>query len=64
MPNPDWDNASMDKKLEMLRDDIGRIFDHLNRIIADVGATDALLKQVAKAVETIERQQPKAAKKK
>jgi hypothetical protein len=71
MPNSEWDSATTDKKLEMLRDDIGKIFDYLNRIIHDVGsahqtgrANDALLKEVAKAVEAIEKQLPKAAKKK
>jgi hypothetical protein len=62
MPNSDWDSASTDKKLEMLRADIERIYKVVNAVMGDVSAThqtvrsnDVLLKEVAKAVETIEK---------
>jgi hypothetical protein len=71
MANSDWDNASTDKKLEMLRKDIERIYKVVNALAGDVGdthrtvrANDSLLKEVAKAVEAIEKKLPEASKKK
>jgi hypothetical protein len=71
MANSEWDNASIDKKLEMLRIDIERIYKVVNTLAEDVGAThrtvranDSLLKEVAKAVEAIEKKLPGGAKKK
>jgi archaellum component FlaC len=71
MANHEWDNASTDKKLEMLRADIERIYTVVSTLASDVAAThrtvranDSLLKEVAKAVEAIERKLPASAKKK
>jgi hypothetical protein len=67
MPNSDWDAASTDKKLEMLRVDIQRIYDAVNVLSSAIATThqtvrsnDSLLKEVAKAVETIEKKMPQA----
>lgn len=71
MSNQEWDNASTNKKLEMLRKDIVRIYDIVSRLVNDVGAVhgtvranDSLLKEVARAVETIEKRLPKESKNK
>lgn len=63
MSNAEWDNASTDKKLEMLRADIHKIFNVVNTLTTEIGAihltvrhNDITLKEVAKAVETIEDQ--------
>jgi hypothetical protein len=70
MSNQEWDNASTNKKLEM-RKDIVRIYDIVSRLVNDVGAVhgtvranDSLLKEVARAVGTIEKRLPKESKNK
>lgn len=49
MPSQEWDNASTDKKLVMLRENLEGVFSRLNGITG--------------AVEEIKKQLPKAAKK-
>ena len=69
MPNAEWDIASTDKILEMLRADIQKVFNVINTLISDTGAihrtvrqNDITLKEVAKAVETIEARLKTSAK--
>jgi len=61
MPNPEWDTADTNQKLEMLRDDIRRLFGAVDDLIADIRNIhdtlrrgDPMLNEVAKAVEKIE----------
>jgi len=69
MANAKWDKASVEEKLELLREDIHVIFNHLNSLANDIGnvhragrANDHLLKEVAKAVEAIEARLKESAK--
>jgi archaellum component FlaC len=61
MANPEWGSADTDQKLEMLRDDIRRLFSAVSDLVADIRNIhdtlrqgDPMLSEVAKAVEKIE----------
>lgn len=61
MSNPEWTSANTDQKLEMLRDDIRRLFGAVSDLVADIQNIhdtlrrgDPMLSEVAKAVEKIE----------
>jgi archaellum component FlaC len=71
MVNPAWDNGTTDEKLELLRDDVRRLFDVVNALSSDtqhlldlVRQTESKLTEVAKAVEVLEGRSAKAKKKK
>jgi hypothetical protein len=58
-----WNTASTDQKLEMLREDIKRLFDIANATLSKADSivgfahrTDSMLKEVAAAVEKLESQ--------
>jgi hypothetical protein len=71
MPNPGWDKASVDKKLEMLRADVRRLFEVVNVLVTDTERilglarqTEFKLNEVAEAVEELEEKSPKVDQKK
>ena len=65
MPNKNWDEMDDDEKLEVLREDIQRLFNFANALGGDVrrawlkaNEVDSKLSEVAKAVEELERRLP------
>ena len=69
MSDPMWKQQSQAEKIEDLRRDVTRLFDAMNNGAASVqqirklaNENHALLSEVAKAVENLERRLPKAPK--
>lgn len=62
--NPDWNTATEHQKLEMLRDDIRRIFDAVNALGYDLRKTITKLNEVSTVVGALKDQSPRAPAKK